>query len=189
MNSNKKIILGSKSPRRKELLEDLGIPFTIRTKDTDESYPPTLLPSEIPIFIALKKAEALKDGLASNEIVLCADTVVIVNNTILGKPVDEADAVSMLQQLSGKTHDVITGVVLASSEKIISFDVTTKVTFKTLSTKEIDYYIEKYKPFDKAGAYGIQEWIGYMGVTSIKGSYFNVVGLPTHEVYQALNEF
>ena len=189
MIKNKKLILGSKSPRRKELLEGLGIPFTIRTKDTDESFPSSTLPFDVPLFIANKKAKALTEEAAMDEIILCADTVVIINNTILGKPTNENEAINMLQLLSGKTHDVITGVVIASKEKTITFDVATKVTFKTLDAEEIKHYISNYKPFDKAGAYGIQEWIGFIGVTTITGSYFNVVGLPTHEVYEALKSF
>ena len=189
MIKNKKLILGSKSPRRKELLESLGIPFTIRTKDTDESFPTSTPPFDVPLFIANKKANALKEEVANDEIILCADTVVIINNTILGKPIDENEAITMLQLLSGKTHDVITGVVIASKDKTVMFDVTTKVTFKTLDAEEIKHYVVNYKPFDKAGAYGIQEWIGFIGVTSITGSYFNVVGLPTHEVYEALKSF
>ena len=189
MIKNKKLILGSKSPRRKELLEGLGIPFTIRTKDTDESFPTSTPPFDVPLFIANKKANALKEEVANDEIILCADTVVIINNTILGKPIDENEAITMLQLLSGKTHDVITGVVIASKDKTVMFDVTTKVTFKTLDAEEIKQYIVNYKPFDKAGAYGIQEWIGFIGVTTITGSYFNVVGLPTYEVYEALKSF
>ena len=185
----KKIVLGSKSPRRQELLEGIGIDFTIRTKDTDESYPSDLNPLDIPVYIAQNKANALIEELASDEIIICADTVVIVDNIILGKPNNEKEAIEMLQLLSGKTHSVTTGVVIASSEKTTSFNSTTEVTFKDLSEEEINYYIENYKPFDKAGSYGIQEWIGFIGVTSIKGSYFNVVGLPIHEVYNELNNF
>jgi septum formation protein len=189
MIKNKKLILGSKSPRRKELLEGLAIPFTIRTKDTDESFPASTPPFDVPLFIANKKAKALTEEAATDEIILCADTVVIINNTILGKPTNENEAITMLQLLSGKTHDVITGVVIASKDKTVMFDVTTKVTFKTLDAEEIKQYVVNYKPFDKAGAYGIQEWIGFIGVTTITGSYFNVVGLPTHEVYEVLKSF
>ena len=185
----KKIVLGSKSPRRQELLAGIGIEFTIRTKDTDESYPSDLNTLEVPIYIAQNKANALIEELASDEIIICADTVVIVDNIILGKPNNEKEAIEMLQLLSGKTHSVTTGVVIASSEKTTSFNSTTEVTFKDLSDEEINYYIDNYKPFDKAGSYGIQEWIGFIGVTSIKGSYFNVVGLPIHEVYNELNNF
>jgi septum formation protein len=184
-----KIILGSKSPRRKELLEGLGYTFEIRTKDTDESYPSTIPSLEVAKFIALQKASALISDLKSDEIVLCADTVVIVDDQILGKPHTSDEAIQMLDQLSGKTHFVNTGVVIASTTKKVQFDVTTKVCFKSLSTAEIEYYVENYKPYDKAGSYGIQEWIGYIGVSSIEGSYFNVVGLPTFEVNQALLDF
>ncbi len=189
IKTNKKIILGSKSPRRKELLEGICVDFSIRTKDTDESFPESLNVIEVPLFIANNKALALIDDLSNDEIVICADTVVIVEETILGKPLDENDAVYMLKLLSGKTHQVITGVVIASKIKNKSFSVTTEVTFKDLSDDEIKFYIENYKPYDKAGGYGIQEWIGYIGVTSIKGSYFNVVGLPTNKIYEALLGF
>jgi septum formation protein len=186
---SKKIILGSKSPRRKELLEGLGYEFEIRTKDTDESFPSSLNSSKVALYIAQQKANALLDGLSENEIVLCADTVVIIDDKILGKPSDSNEAKKMLQSLSDKTHQVITGIVIASKSKCITFDVTTKVTFKKLKEEEIEYYINTYKPFDKAGSYGIQEWIGYIGVTSLEGSYFNVVGLPTFEVNEALKDF
>ena len=185
----KKIVLGSKSPRRHELLAGIGIEFTIRTKDTDESYPEDLDPLDVPIYIAKNKANALIEGLDLDEIIICADTVVIVDKTILGKPNNENEAKEMLQLLSGKTHLVTTGVVIGSSTKTTSFATTTEVTFKDLSKEEIEYYVSNYSPFDKAGGYGIQEWIGFIGVTSIKGSYFNVVGLPIHEVYQQLNDF
>ena len=185
----KKIILGSKSPRRQELLAGIGIEFTIRTKDTDESYPDDLNPLDVPIYIAKKKAIALIEDLSSDEIIICADTVVIVDKTILGKPSNEIEAKEMLQLLSGKTHLVTTGVVIASTLKTNTFSSTTEVTFKDLSAEEINYYVSNYKPFDKAGSYGIQEWIGFIGVTTIKGSYFNVVGLPIHEVYQHLTNF
>lgn len=183
------IILGSKSPRRKELVEGLGFNYTIKTKDTDESFPEDLDKTKVAEFIANKKAEALIQDLKEGQILLCADTVVLVENEILGKPENEADAQKMLLKLAGKTHQVITGVTLASITKTNSFSVTTAVTFKQLSIEEIDFYIKAYKPFDKAGAYGIQEWIGYVGVTELKGSYFNVVGLPTAEVYDNIINF
>ncbi len=187
--TQKRIVLGSKSPRRQELLAGIGIEFTIRTKDTDESYPEDLNPLDVPIYIAKNKANALIEDLDVNEIIICADTVVIVDTTILGKPNNDKEAIEMLQLLSGKTHLVSTGVVLGSSTKTTSFTTTTEVTFKDLTLEEIEYYVSNYSPFDKAGGYGIQEWIGFIGVTSIKGSYFNVVGLPIHEVYQHLNDF
>lgn len=187
--ANKKIVLGSKSPRRKDLLEGAGIEFSIRTKDTDESYPDTLPLFEVPVYIATNKANALKTELANDELLICADTVVIIENSILGKPDSEQDANSMLKLLSGKTHNVVTGVVITSKEKTTSFSVTTEVTFKQLSSEEISYYITTFQPFDKAGSYGIQEWIGYIGISSIKGSFFNVMGLPIYEVYEALKKF
>lgn len=186
---NYKLILGSKSPRRKELLKDSGFDFEIRTKETDESYPENIHYSNVPTFIAGKKAEALLENLATDEILLCSDTVVVIENEILGKPKDKKDAIGMLTKLSGKSHEVLTGVVLQSNTKKVTLNVSTQVTFKALTESEINYYIDNYKPFDKAGAYGIQEWIGYIGVKEIKGSYFNVVGLPTHEVYEALLKF
>lgn len=184
-----KIILGSKSPRRKELIAGLGIEFEIRTKDTDESYPADLPVNEIANYIANNKAKALIPTLSEDEIIICADTIVVIDHQILGKPEDTADAKRMLHLLSGKTHDVITGVVIANQTKKQMFSVTTKVSFKELTSEEIEYYIEQYQPFDKAGSYGIQEWIGYIGIPKIEGSYFNVVGLPVHEVYEALKEF
>ncbi len=186
---NFKLILGSKSPRRKELLKDSGFNFEIRTKETDESYPDNLDYSDVPTFIASKKAEALLDTLTNHEVLLCSDTVVVIDKEILGKPKDKNDAIEMLTKLSGKSHEVLTGVVIQSKTKKVTLNVCTKVTFKVLSDFEINHYIDHYKPFDKAGAYGIQEWIGYIGVKEIKGSYFNVVGLPTQEVYEALLKF
>jgi len=187
--NNMKIILGSKSPRRKELIEGLGFDYVIRTKDTDESYPTDLATEKVAEYIAKKKAEALILDLVEDELLLCADTVVIVDNEILGKPNNEVEAIEMIAKLSGKTHDVTTGVALYSNLKKHSFSVTTKVTFKHFTNEEIEFYVSHYKPFDKAGGYGIQEWIGYIGVTELKGSYFNVVGLPTAEVYEAISRF
>lgn len=189
MKTKYKIILGSKSPRRKELLKELGFDFTIKTKDTDESYPSDFAESKVAEFIAQKKANALINEIKEDELLICSDTVVVINNEILGKPQDYNEAFSMLSKLSGNSHKVITGVVLANPLKKHSFSVTTEVTFKELSKDEIDFYINEYKPFDKAGAYGIQEWIGFIGVTELKGSYFNVVGLPTAEVYREIIKF
>ena len=187
--TTKKIYLGSKSPRRKELMTGMGIDFTLRTKDTDENYPNTLPVQEVALYVANKKANAIIQDLKEEELILCADTVVIIDNQILGKPTSETHAVIMLEKLSGKTHQVITGVVIASKEKTVSFSTCTNVTFRNLSKEEIEHYVHNYQPLDKAGAYGIQEWIGYTAVTCIEGSYFNVVGLPTLEVYQALKDF
>jgi septum formation protein len=181
--------LGSKSPRRKDLMTGMGIDFSLRIKDTDESYPPSLPPKKVPLYIAHKKTDALREDLKEDELLLCADTVVILENRIIEKPTTEQEAIEMLRLLSGKTHEVITGVVIASLEKTESFSTSTKVTFQDLSEEEIIYYVQNYQPLDKAGAYGIQEWIGYVGVTSIEGSFFNVMGLPTQEVFQALKDF
>lgn len=180
-----KLILASNSPRRKELLGGLGIPFEVRVlQGIDESYPETVPIDKIAEFIATNKAKAYE--VAADEILITADTVVIVDDEILGKPADADDACQMLRKLSGKSHHVITGVSLKSYDKQKTFSVDTEVTFKTLSESEIDYYVTRYKPFDKAGAYGIQEWIGYIGVTSLRGSYFNVVGFPVQRIYDEL---
>lgn len=180
-----KIVLASNSPRRKQLLSALGISYEVRLNDNiDESYPENLTPKEVPQYIARKKAAAC--NVQDNELIITADTVVIVGIEILGKPVDTADAHRMLRLLSGKTHQVTTGVCLTTTQQQRVFAVTTDVTFKDLTEKEIDYYIENYHPFDKAGAYGIQEWIGCIGVTSINGSYFNVVGMPVQRIYEEL---
>ena len=185
-----KLILASNSPRRKELLAGLGVPFEVRVlQDIDEHYPENLPVNEVARYIAKEKADAYRRIVAADELIITADTVVIVGDEILGKPVDEADAVRMLKLLSGRTHQVTTGVCLLTAEKERCFDVTTDVTFKTLTDEEIHYYVNRYRPFDKAGAYGIQEWIGYIGVTGLCGSYFNVMGLPVQRIYQELTKF
>lgn len=182
-----KVILASNSPRRRELLSGLDIDYTVRVMDDiDESYPDNLLCADIPCYIARKKAEAYKQQMRQDELIITADTVVCVDDTILGKPKDADDAAAMLRLLSGKTHQVITGVTLLTSEQEKTFSVVSDVTFDDLSDEEIAYYVAKYRPFDKAGAYGIQEWIGYVGVTSLKGSYFNVMGLPVQRLYNEL---
>ena len=187
MKTDYQLILASASPRRKELLAGLNIPFEVRLIDgIDETYPSELPIDEVPLYISQKKAAAYKANVSPQTIVLTADTVVVCNEQILGKPIDEADARRMLQMLSGKTHRVITGVTLLVEGNSKSFSVATDVTFKPLSVTEIDYYIRTFKPFDKAGAYGIQEWIGYIGVTAINGSYFNVMGLPVQRIYEEL---
>ena len=184
---NRKIVLASNSPRRKELLAGLGMPFEVRVLDgIDESYPDTMPVSEVALHIAGLKADAYRTTMASDELIITADTVVIVGDEILGKPHNEADAIRMLKLLSGRTHQVTTGVCLIAEGWEKRFSVTTDVTFKSLSDEEIHYYIDNYKPFDKAGAYGIQEWIGYIGVTALKGSYYNVMGLPVQRIYEAL---
>lgn len=183
----KKIILASNSPRRKELLGGLNIDFEVRViKDIDESYSTSLPTKDIAEYISRKKASAY--NAKDDEIIITADTIVVLGDEVMGKPKDTDDAKRMLRALSGKTHQVITGCCLKSKTKETHFSVTTDVTFKSLTDDEIDYYITTFKPFDKAGSYGIQEWIGYIGVTEIKGSYFNVVGFPVQRIYQALNE-
>lgn len=184
-----KLILASNSPRRKELLAGLGVPFEVRVlQDIDEHYPENLPVNEVARYIAKEKADAYRRIVAPDELIITADTVVIVGDEILGKPIDEADAVRMLRLLSGRTHQVTTGVCLLTAEKERCFDVTTDVTFKTLTDEEIHYYVNRYRPFDKAGAYGIQEWIGYIGVTGLNGSYYNVMGLPVQRIYQELTK-
>jgi septum formation protein len=184
-----RIILASRSPRRQQLLKELGLEFDMVEMDYDESFPSHLKGAEAAIFLAKKKSDPFRKVLSKNEIVITADTIVWCNNKALGKPSDYEDARRMIMELSGNTHEVITGVSLLSSEKEVSFSESTKVTFEVLSDEEIDYYINEYKPFDKAGAYGIQEWIGIAACSRIEGSYFNVVGLPVQRVYKELMEF
>ena len=185
-----KIILASNSPRRKQLLAGLDIPFEVRVlQNIDESYPHNLPVSEIAEFISRKKASAYLQTMSSDELVITADTVVILGQQVMGKPHDETEAKHMLSALSGHTHQVTTGVTLSTHNRQLCFSVTTDVTFKKLSSDEIDYYVSTYRPMDKAGAYGIQEWIGYIGVTALQGSYFNVMGLPVQRIYEALRTF
>lgn len=185
-----KIILASNSPRRKELLAGIDVPFEVRVMDgIDESYPDTLPIQDIAEYIAKKKATAYRETMAGDELVITADTIVVLGSQVMGKPHDANEACSMLRQLSGQTHQVITGVTLTTKERQMSFSVETDVTFKNLSDEEIDYYVTNYQPFDKAGSYGIQEWIGHIGVTGMSGSYFNVMGLPVQRIYEALKTF
>lgn len=183
------LILGSKSPRRKMLLEELGYSFEIRTKDTDETYPHDLDYSKVPIHIAQLKAMALVEELNENELLITADTIVVLDNEVIGKPTSPVNAVEILNKLSGRTHQVISGVWIGTKSTNDTLTVVTEVSFKELTYEEITNYIEKFKPFDKAGSYGIQEWIGLIGVQGIKGSYNNVVGLPTVEVHEAIQKF
>lgn len=187
---NHKIVLASNSPRRKELLQRLGINFKVRTLfGIDESYPESLRGEDIVRYISRNKANAYKSSMAPDELLITADTIVYLDGKILGKPKEAEEAKKMLRELSGKTHQVITGVTVLTAEKTENFAVTSQVTFCELSEEEIDYYVSNYLPFDKAGAYGIQEWIGQVAVKEIKGSYFNVVGLPVQRLYQILKKF
>jgi septum formation protein len=182
------IILASGSPRRQYLLKEAGFEFTVEKPDIDESFPASLPVESVAKYLAERKAEVFRPQI-QNEIVLTADTVVILGNNILNKPADKPEAVKMLQDLSGKTHIVMTGVCIVSKEKEVAFDDTTEVTFKKLSLDEIHYYIDHYKPYDKAGAYGAQDFIGMIAIEKIIGSYFNVMGLPIHRVYQQLTNW
>ena len=187
---DKKIILASNSPRRRELLAGLDLDFEVKViKGIDESYPETLAPEKVAQYIAAKKADAYVPAIHEDDLVITADTVVIVDNDILGKPHDESEAKAMLRRISGRSHQVVTGVCLVTKDKRREFSVSTDVTFRSLSESEIDYYVSHYRPFDKAGAYGIQEWIGYVGVTGLNGSYFNVMGLPVQRIYAELQHF
>lgn len=185
-----RIILASNSPRRRELLAGLGINYEVRTmQGIDESYPAELPVHQIAEYIATEKAAAYQKLMAADELIITADTIVVVDTEVLGKPRDADDARRMLHLLSNRTHQVITGVCITTAEKQRRFSVITDVTFKALTDEEIDYYITNYQPFDKAGAYGIQEWIGYIGVTGLNGSYFNVMGLPVQRIYTELCSF
>jgi len=177
------IILASKSPRRQQFFKDLDIDFTIQLKEVEEIYPPELKGTAITGFLADLKSNAFTD-ITEKDLLITSDTIVWLENTALGKPKDEADAFAMLKALSGKKHEVITSISIKNKHFQKIFNDTTSVTFKELSDEEINYYITNYKPFDKAGAYGIQEWIGYIAITSLEGSYFNVVGLPVQKLYK-----
>lgn len=181
-----KIILASQSPRRKQLLEWAEVLFDIRVKETDESYPPGLSLEETAIHIARNKAKAIQEINNSKMTILAADTIVVLNDTIIGKPKDKADAMSILSSLSGKEHLVITGVVILHGNKETAFAETTQVQFHELSQAQIEFYIDSYRPYDKAGAYAIQEWIGVVGIKSINGDFYNVMGLPVSRVVKAL---
>ncbi len=183
----KKIILASNSPRRRELLKGLDLDFSVEVlKDVPEDYPDNIAAEDIPLYIAREKASAYK--VPEKTILITADTVVILDDKVLGKPKDADQAFHMLSMLSGRIHKVVTGVCLTTSERQVSFSSSTEVTFRKLEPAEIKYYIDHYKPFDKAGAYGIQEWIGYIGVKAINGSFFNVMGLPVARVYEELKK-
>lgn len=187
-NLNKyRVILASNSPRRKELLSGLGIDYVVRTlPDVDEAYPDTLAGGEIPEYISREKAAAYRPTMEEDELLITADTIVWLDGKVLGKPVDRQGAVEMLRLLSGKSHQVFTGVCLTTTKWQKSFVVSSDVLFDHLSEEEIEYYIDRYSPMDKAGAYGIQEWIGYIGVKSISGSFYNIMGLPVQRLYREL---
>jgi len=182
-----KIILASQSPRRKQLLEWAEVPFEIVVSKTDEQFPPGLDPSAVAIYIARNKALAVQQGQDKNDVILAADTIVVLGDNIIGKPVHREDAVSILLALSGEIHQVITGVVIRKGELEIAFADITEVEFHPISVKEIEYYVDNYKPYDKAGAYAIQEWIGVVGIKSIKGDFYNVMGLPVSRVVREIH--
>ncbi|MEI6679605.1 MAG: Maf-like protein [Mariniphaga sp.] len=189
MLTDKKIILASKSPRRRELLAGLNIPFEVIIHEIDEVFPDGLSMEEIPVYLAKLKAEPFEEELRNDTLVITADTIVWIDGTVLGKPNDYEHAAVMLRQLSGKKHVVVTGVCLTTKEKQVAFSATTDVYFKDLSDSEIDYYLTNYQPYDKAGSYGVQEWIGYIAIERIEGSYFNVMGLPVQRLYEELLKF
>lgn len=182
------LILASNSPRRKEIMTNAGYDFSVKVIPTDEAFPDDMPAERVPVFLAENKAKCFENEI-QNEIILCADTVVVVDNQIINKPENKDDAVRMLKLLSGKTHQVITGVCVLTKEEINSFADTTFVQFKELADWEINYYIEKCKPFDKAGAYGVQDFIGMIGIPKIEGSFYTVMGLPIHKVYEALEKY
>lgn len=184
------VILASNSPRRKELLSGLDIRYEVKIlPDIDESYPDHLAGLEIPVYIARKKADVYTQYMQDDTLLITADTIVLLDGVVYGKPCNLEDAKRMLRELSGKTHEVLTGVCIATKDKQRAFGVSSQVRFAVLEDKEIDYYVNKYKPLDKAGAYGIQEWIGYIAVEHISGSYFNIMGLPIQRLYQELKKW
>ena len=186
----KKLILASQSPRRQQLLKELGLPFQVRLNgEVDESYPSNMEFLDIPVYLAQKKAESVVSSLADNEILIASDTIVWCKGRVLGKPASRQDAIDMLTELSGCKHSVVTGVAITNGKRLQTFSSVTEVYFRSLSVSEMDYYVDNFKPYDKAGAYGIQEWIGYVAVERIEGSYFNVMGLPVQRLYTELLVF
>jgi septum formation protein len=184
-----RIILASRSPRRQQLLQEMGLKFDVVVKEYTENFPEGLDGEEIACYVAKGKADSFKDEISDNEIVITADTIVWCNNKVLGKPVDRQDAIRILKEISGNMHEVITAVTLLTNKRNVTFSESTKVTFEPLTEEEICYYIDTFKPYDKAGAYGIQEWIGIIACSNIEGSYFNVVGLPVQRLYKELINF
>jgi septum formation protein len=196
MNSTQKklhkhnLILASASPRRQMLMNGLDLSFQIKVKTIKEIYPKDMPFEEVPIYLSKQKAAAFsKDKMANEDIIITADTIVVLDNEIIGKPKNQAEAIQIIQKLSGNAHKVITGVCLTSLHKQLAFAVESIVYFKQLNAKDIEYYVEKYSPLDKAGAYGIQDWIGYIGIEKIEGSFYNVMGLPTQRLYEELIKF
>lgn len=187
--SNYHIILASQSPRRQELLTGLNIPFEIQVIDTEETFPKQLVGVDIPMYLAEKKADEFKDKMDENTLLITADTIVWHEGKVFGKPADKAEATKMLKALSGKTHQVITGVCISDSKRRKTFHVISEVRFARLTAAEIEFYVTNYEPYDKAGAYGVQEWIGFIGVEHIEGSYFNVMGLPIQRLYTELKRW
>ncbi len=185
----KKIILASQSPRRKQLLEWAEVPFEIVVRDTDERFPPGISPAEVAVYIARNKALAVQEGRAAEEVIVAADTIVVLGDAIIGKPVHREEAVSILFALSGEVHQVITGVVIRKGDQESAFADTTAVEFYDLTLEQIEFYVDKYKPYDKAGAYAIQEWIGVVGIRSVRGDFYNVMGLPVSRVVRELEKF
>ena len=185
----KRLILSSKSPRRQELLKGLDIDFEIEVRPIDEIYPDDLAAEKVPEFLSVLKATTFKNDLDENDILITSDTIVILGDEILEKPKSKEEAKSMIRKMLGKTHTVVTGVALTSAKKQNVFSDHTLVTFGDLTDSEIDFYIEKYEPYDKAGAYGVQEWIGYVAIDKLEGSYYNVMGLPIHKLYKSLKNF
>ena len=183
------IILASQSPRRQELLSGLNIPFEVQNINVEENYPAQMVGVDIPMYLAEKKAKAYAKKMAENTLLITADTIVWHEGTVFNKPKDKADAARMLKALSGKTHEVITGVCISTLTKRKTFHVISEVRFARLTADEISYYLDNYKPYDKAGAYGVQEWIGFIGVEHIEGSYFNVMGLPIQRLYTELKRW
>jgi septum formation protein len=185
---NRPLILASNSPRRQQLMRDTGFEFTVKVKDTNEDFPEIMPSEEVPAYLARKKAEAFRDEM-ENQIILTADTIVVVDDEILNKPKDTTEATEMLKKLSGRQHQVITGVCVMTTESTETFIDITQVFFRELTDFEIEYYIKTCKPFDKAGAYGVQDFIGMVGIPRMEGSYFTVMGLPVHKVYEALRRY
>lgn len=185
---NYKLILASASPRRQQLMKDAGFTFEVRLKNVEEKYPQELHLENVPEYLSKVKASAFREELKADEVLITADTVVCIHDRILGKPADRKEAISMLQELSGNRHLVVTGVSVTTRTEQLSFSSRTDVFFKRLSNEEIEFYVDTYKPFDKAGAYGIQEWIGYIGIERIEGSFYNVMGLPIQRLYETLRK-